>query len=96
MQRRTTHAPLASQGGALKLYFILYALYEGYTSQGDALKLYEPKLGPDGLPEVGARLTDHDPIAVIVDEVSGKFTVKRHKNSEDAFVEEVGSLKHKA
>jgi len=52
-------------------------------------KLYEPKLGADGLPEVGSRLSDGDPIAVVVDEVSGKFTVKRHKSTEVAFVEEV-------
>jgi len=65
------------------------AILLSYQDGEGGPKLYEPKLGADGLPEVGSRLSDGDPIAVVVDEVSGKFTVKRHKSTEVAFVEEV-------
>jgi len=54
--------------------------------------VFEPRLGTDGLPAVGMKVTKGDPLCVIVDESTGRHTVRRHKSSEAAVVEEVHLL----
>ena len=64
----------------------------GNRGEGETGELFEPKLGPDGLPEVGMKVKKGDPICAIVDESTGRHVLKRHKNSEPAVVEEVRLL----
>jgi len=59
---------------------------------GDGGLLFEPSLGSDGLPEVGQRIKPGDALCAIIDESTGRHTVKRHKSSETAIVEEVRLL----
>jgi len=63
----------------------------GEGEAGDA-SLFEPSLGADGLPHVGMKVEKGDPLCTIVDESTGRHTVKRHKSSEPAVVEEVRLL----
>lgn len=49
-------------------------------------------LDDDGLPPIGLYVKEGDPLYVVVDEVTGKVKVGRHKSSEPAYVEEVRLL----
>ena len=55
-------------------------------------KLYEDQLGADGFPAVGQTLNQGDPLCCYVDESTGRHSVRRHKMSESATVEEVRLL----
>lgn len=61
---------------------------EGVNDAGDTV-LFEPQLGPDGLPEVGSKVKKGDPLCTIIDESTGRHIVKRHTSSEPAIVEDV-------
>ncbi|KAF7727777.1 DNA-directed RNA polymerase I subunit rpa2 [Apophysomyces ossiformis] len=50
------------------------------------------KLGPDGLPHVGAHLVADDPLCSYIDESTGRSVVKKYKGPEDAYVDEVRLL----
>ena len=50
-------------------------------------RLFCERLGEDGLPPVGARLKHDDPLCAIVDETTGRHTLKRHKYTDEAVVE---------
>ncbi|KAH6563985.1 hypothetical protein BASA50_010979 [Batrachochytrium salamandrivorans] len=43
----------------------------------------------DGLPIIGVRLTNGDPMYAFVDDVTGKVTIKEYKGMEDAYVDQV-------
>ncbi|KAL3906890.1 MAG: hypothetical protein SGPRY_010377 [Prymnesium sp.] len=60
----------------------------GEGEVGDAA-LFEPRLGADGMPYIGMKVSKGDPLCAIVDESTGRHTIKRHKASEPAIVEEV-------
>lgn len=51
-----------------------------------------PSLGEDGLPEVGACVNEGDPLYCVVDDLSGKDRVGRHKERETAYVQTVRAL----
>lgn len=51
--------------------------------------LFEKSLGPDGLPEVGARILYDQPLCAIYDEARQRHSVQRHKGKDEAFVEKV-------
>ncbi|KAF5097595.1 hypothetical protein D0Z00_002353 [Geotrichum galactomycetum] len=53
---------------------------------------WREKLDSDGLPMIGAKIEEGDPIAAFFDETSGKTRVKKYKSSEVAFIEEVKLL----
>ena len=55
-------------------------------------RLFEKKLGADGFPPIGALVNQGEPLCAYVDESTGRHSVKRHKMSEPAFVEEVRLL----
>ena len=55
-------------------------------------RLFCERLGEDGLPPVGARLKHDDPLCAIVDETTGRHTLKRHKYTDEAVVEGVQLL----
>ena len=55
-------------------------------------ELFEEKLGPDGMPEVGQVLKYEDPFYSIIDSTTGRHTAKKHKYTDDAVVEEVRLL----
>lgn len=54
--------------------------------------LVEPRLDLDGLPPVGTRLTQGDPVYMVHDTVEGSFHVNKHKDAEPAVVEAVRVL----
>ncbi|CAM9517529.1 unnamed protein product, partial [Scytosiphon promiscuus] len=56
-----------------------------------ATKLHEG-LGWDGLPTVGSWVKPGDPLYCVVDQLTGKVTVGKHKESEQACVETVRAL----
>lgn len=49
-------------------------------------------LDDDGLPPIGLRVEEGDPLYVVVDAVTGKVKIGRHKSSEPAYVDEVRLL----
>lgn len=49
-------------------------------------------LGQDGLPEVGSSVEKGDPLYCVVDDLSGKDRVARHKEKERAYIQTVRSL----
>lgn len=53
---------------------------------------WREKLDVDGLPMIGAKIEEGDPIAAYFDETLGKTKMVRYKSSEVAFVEEVKLL----
>ncbi|BFZ58330.1 DNA-directed RNA polymerase I subunit rpa2 [Savitreella phatthalungensis] len=55
-------------------------------------KRTEFHLDQDGLPFVGVKLTDGDPLAAYYDDVTGKCQVVEYHGSEDAYVDEVRVL----
>jgi DNA-directed RNA polymerase I subunit RPA2 len=74
-----------------------------YRSRGEAItyrfgldpikgKKYKNKLGPDGLPHIGAHLVADDPLCCYIDESTGKDVIKKYKGPEDAYVDEVRVL----
>jgi len=54
--------------------------------------LFEASLGSDGLPEVGQIVEKGHPLCAIINERTGRHTLKRHKSSEPAIVEEIRLL----
>jgi DNA-directed RNA polymerase I subunit RPA2 len=46
----------------------------------------------DGLPHIGIKLTNGDPLYAVVDDETGKVRVVKYKSMEDAFVDEVRIL----
>jgi DNA-directed RNA polymerase I subunit RPA2 len=61
-------------------------------ADADAERLYEKKLGVDGFPSIGQTVLQGEPLCAYVDESTGRHSVKRHKMSEPAVVEEVRLL----
>lgn len=53
---------------------------------------WREKLDVDGLPMIGAKIEEGDPIAAYFDETLGKTKIMRYKSSEVAYVEEVKLL----
>ena len=51
-----------------------------------------PSLGEDGLPEVGTWVKEGDPLYCVVDELTGRDTVKKHKEKETACIQTVRYL----
>lgn len=51
-----------------------------------------PSLGEDGLPEVGSFVEEGDPLYCVVDDLSGKDRVGKHKEKERAYVQTVRAL----
>lgn len=49
-------------------------------------------LGPDGFPEVGSLLKEGEPLYCVVDELTGKERVGKHKEKEPAYVQTVRAL----
>lgn len=52
-------------------------------------KLVDDYLESDGLPRIGVRLRQGDPLYAFCDDVTGKVTVKPYKGMEDAYVDQV-------
>lgn len=50
---------------------------------------WREKLDEDGLPMIGSKIEEGDPIAAYFDEILGKTRVKKYKSTEVAYVEEV-------
>lgn len=69
----------------------------GLIAEGDEVSTLNAKeldridqfLDEDGLPKVGVRLQNGDPYYAMVDDISGKVTIKEYKGSEDAYVDTV-------
>jgi DNA-directed RNA polymerase I subunit RPA2 len=80
------------------------AKYAGAKSVGDEVRmrfgnklndkgqLYYPNLQADGLPMIGDRVTDGEAICCVVDTVSNKESVTKHKDKEIAYVQSVRTL----
>lgn len=62
----------------------------GNKLDGDKYR-YE-NLQEDGFPQIGDRITEGDPIYCVIDTVSGKERVKKHKEREIAYVQSVRKL----
>jgi DNA-directed RNA polymerase I subunit RPA2 len=65
---------------------------EKHVEKSDDENKFEKSLEADGFPAIGKTLHKGDPLCAYVDEATGRHTVKRHKLSEDATVEEVRML----
>lgn len=63
----------------------------GNQTDEDGEKVY-PNLGNDGLPEIGGLVKEDDPLYCVVDDLTGKDHVGRHKDREEAYVETVRAL----
>lgn len=53
------------------------------------LQEISPFIDLDGLPHVGIKLTNGDPLYAVVDDETGKVRVVNYKSMEDAFIDEV-------
>ena len=51
--------------------------------------LHEPKLAADGLPPVGTKLSQFDPLYAVLNERSGAIEVKKYMKKEECVVEAV-------
>jgi len=61
--------------------------------EGDASpRLFEKRLGADGFPAIGQTIRNGDPLCAIIDESTGRHTIKKHKKGEDVTVEEIRLL----
>lgn len=63
----------------------------GNKTNNDGEPLY-PKLNDDGLPEVGAKVEEGDPLYCVIDDLTGKDRVGRHKERENAYIQTVRAL----
>lgn len=66
-------------------------IHFGNKTTGDGDPVY-PSLGEDGLPEIGACVNEGDPLYCVVDDLSGKDRVGRHKEKEKAYIQTVRAL----
>lgn len=63
----------------------------GNKTKNDGEPLH-PSLGEDGLPEIGATVEEGDPLYCVVDDLTGKDRVGKHKEREKAYVQTVRVL----
>lgn len=77
------HAGAASTGDEVRMKF------SNVVKDGEFL---HETLEADGLPQVGGRVVEGDPLYCVVDTVSGKDRVGRHKEREEAYVQAVRGL----
>ena len=55
-------------------------------------ELLHPSLGADGLPEIGGCVEEGDPLYCVVDDLSGRDRVGKHKEKEKAYIQMVRAL----
>jgi DNA-directed RNA polymerase I subunit RPA2 len=81
----------------VRLHFGLFGTDEKTQISVKVLKSVEDFLDLDGLPKVGIKLTNGDPLYAYYDDDTGKVTIEKYKSLEDAFVDQVrliGKFEH--
>eukprot|EP00163_Fabomonas_tropica_P004327 TRINITY_DN13816_c0_g1_i1.p1 TRINITY_DN13816_c0_g1~~TRINITY_DN13816_c0_g1_i1.p1 ORF type:complete len:1143 (-),score=294.48 TRINITY_DN13816_c0_g1_i1:13-3441(-) len=68
--------------------------FTNYKTTADEVRdnRIKPELDSDGLPHIGQKVKQGDPLAVIVDDTTNKVRFESHKSQEPAIVEEVRLL----
>lgn len=63
-----------------------------FGNKVDGDKFVYENLQEDGFPQIGERITEGDPLYCVIDTISGKERVKKHKEREVAYVQSVRKL----
>src|SRR5271154_6920879 len=63
--------------------------YDIRTEEGDKQHPYALFIDRDGLPFIGVKLSDGDPIAAYIDDTTGRTKFVKYKGTEGAYVDEV-------
>lgn len=78
-----------AHGCIYKAEFIELKDTESYFCRNPQLEHLAEKLDADGLPYLGAKLTEHDPLYCYYNSDDCKYYVKKFQGKEDAFVDNV-------
>ncbi|KAJ3223931.1 hypothetical protein HK099_000527 [Clydaea vesicula] len=75
------------KGEPITKFFGLISSGSGLSKE--KLEKYKEHLDTDGLPHIGVKMSNGDPLYAIVDDVTGKVEIKKYKSMEESYVEEI-------